>query len=168
MSRGPHGLAVLAAAILAGACRGQGSEAARPVVRNPDYLVVRSIRRDPDAEHTEQVVLPYSEADRGFVSPAVLLDLSAVEIGEVAFAGGRTSIAGEATIWLPLNAEGRRRLAEGSQRHAGDYLGLYLKGRLVAAPRIGTVSGGGIPLRVGSKREGDAVLEELRSGGVAR
>jgi preprotein translocase subunit SecD len=96
-----------------------------------------------------------------------LLDLNSVDLGAVTFAGGRTSIAGEATIWLPLTPEGSRRLAAWSGQHAGDYLGVFLKGQLVAAPQIKTAVGGGIPLRVASKREGDVVLEELRNGGAA-
>jgi len=40
------------------------------------------------------------------------------------------------------------------------------RGRLVAAPRVTTPLGGGIPLRVASKSEGDRVLRELRNGGL--
>jgi hypothetical protein len=48
----------------------------------------------------------------------------------------------------------------------GDRLGLWLDGRLVAAPQIKTAVGGGIPLAVASKGEGDAVLARLRNGGA--
>ncbi|HLN93649.1 MAG TPA: hypothetical protein VK389_07290, partial [Thermoanaerobaculia bacterium] len=117
--------------------------------------MVRPIKREADAEHTVSVELPYSGAGYGFASSSALLDLNSVDLGAVTFAGGRTSIAGEATIWLPLTPEGHRRLETWSGRHAGDYLGIFLKGKLVAAPRIEAGIAGGIPLRVPSKREGD-------------
>jgi preprotein translocase subunit SecD len=137
-------------------------------VRNPDYLVVRSIRRDADAEHTRLVELPYSGSGSGFASDAVLLDLNSIDLAGAAFAGGRTSLVGEAAIWLPLTPEASQRLEAWSAAHTGDYLGIFLKGRLVSAPRITSRIGGGIPLRVGSKDEGDVVLRELRSGGAAQ
>lgn len=161
-------MAVVASALLACACQKQEAKPAHVVVRNPDYLVVRPIKREADAEHTVRVELPYSGAGYGFASSVALLDLNSVELGAVTFAGGRTSIAGEATIWLPLTPEGSRLLAGWSGQHAGDYLGIFLKGRLVAAPQIKTAVGGGIPLRVTSKREGDVVLEELRNGGATQ
>lgn len=129
---------------------------------------MRSIRREPDAEHTLRVELPFSGAGYGFASSAKLLDLNSFDLGAVAFAGGRTSIAGEATLWLPLSPEGRRRLAAWSESHTGDDFGIFVKGRLAAAPRIQTPVGSGIPLRVASKREGDEILEELRHGGAGR
>ena len=161
-------MALMASALLVCACHKQDAKPAHVIVRNPDYLVVRSIKREADAEHTTRVELPYSGAGYGFASSSVLLDLNSVDLGAVAFAGGRTSIAGEATIWLPLTPEGRRRLEAWSGRHAGDYLGIFVRGRLVAAPRIETGIAGGIPLRVPGKREGDVVLEELRNGGAIR
>ncbi len=164
----PGAMAVVASALLFCACQKQDAEPSHVVVRNPGYLVVRPIRRDADAEHTARVELPYFGAGYGFASSSALLDLSSVDLGAVAFSGGRTSIVGEATIWLPLTPEGRRRLSAWSEQHAGDYLGIFLKGRLVAAPQIKTAIGGGIPLRVAGKREGDLVLEELRNGGAPR
>jgi len=152
--------------LLVCACRKPDTTSAPVAVRNPDYLVVRSIQREADAEHMDRVELPYSGAGYGFASSVALLDLNSVDLGAVAFAGGRTSIAGEATLWLPLTPEASRRLADWSSRHAGEYLGIYLEGRLVAAPRIDGAPGGGIPLRVKSKRDGDRVLEELRRGGA--
>ena len=163
-----HAVAAVAAALLVCACHSQDPAPAPVIVRNPDYLVVRPIQREADAEHTIRVELPYSGAGYGFASSSALLDLNSIDLGAVAFSGGRTSIAGEATIWLPLTPEGHRRLEAWSGRHAGGYLGIFLKGRLVAAPRIDAGIGGGIPLRVASKREGDLVLEELRNGGETR
>ncbi len=159
---------MVASALLVCACSDDGAQRARIIVRNPDYLVVRPIKREADAEHTVRVELPSSGAGYGFASSSELLDLNAFELGAAAFAGGRTSIAGEATIWLPLTPEGSRRLTAWSERHSGDFLGVFLKGRLVAAPRIQSAVGGGIPLRVASKLEGDLVLEELRNGGATR
>ncbi len=154
-----------AAGLLAIACaRREAPE--RVEIRNPAYLVVRSIRRKPDAEHPTRVALPYSVAGFGFASATPLLDLRSVDAAGATFAGGRTSLAGEATIWVPLTAEGNRRLAEWSLAHADDFLGIYLDGRLVAAPQIRGAIGGGIPLRVASKGEGDSVLRRLRNGGV--
>lgn len=147
------------------ACHKEGPKPAHVIVRNPDYLVVRAIKREADAEHTNRVELPYSGAGYGFVSSSTLLDLNSFELGAVDFAGGRTSVAGEATIWLPLTPAGSRRLEAWSSQSDGDFLGIFLKGRLVAAPQIKGKSGGGIPLRVASKSEGDMVLKELRNGG---
>ena len=48
----------LAWALAGLACQKPGAEASRVVVRNPDYLVVRPIRREADAEHPIQVDLP--------------------------------------------------------------------------------------------------------------
>jgi preprotein translocase subunit SecD len=157
-----------ASALLVYACQKQDAQPAHVIVRNPDYLVVRTIRREADVEHTTRVELPYSGAAYGFASSSALLDLNSIDLGAAAFAGGRTSIAGEATIWLPLTPEGSRRLADWSGQHAGDHLGIFLKGKLVAAPLIEARIGGGIPLRVASKREGDLVLAELRNGGATR
>jgi hypothetical protein len=95
-----------------------------------------------------------------------LLDLNSFDLGAAAFAGGRTSIVGEATIWLPLTPEGSRRLETWSDNHRDDFLGIFLKGKLVAAPQVRSRIGGGIPLRVVNKHEGDLVLRELRNGGV--
>ena len=140
--------------------------AASVAVRNPEYLVARSIRREADAAHTMRVDLPHAGGGYGYASTAPLFDLTAVDLARAEFAGGRTSLAGEATIWLPLTAEGRRRLEDWSSRNTGDRLGLWLDGRLVAAPVIRTAIGGGIPLAVSSKSEGDAVLARLRNGGA--
>jgi hypothetical protein len=43
---------------------------------------------------------------------------------------------------------------------------MFLKGKLVAAPQVRSRMGGGLPLRVSSKSEGDLVLKELRGGGA--
>jgi hypothetical protein len=160
-------VAIAAWATLFLAC-GEAAKPARVVVRNPDYLVARSITREADAEHTMRVELPYSGAGYGFASDATLLDLNSIDLAAVAFAGGRTSLVGEAAIWLPLTPEASQRLEAWSAAHAGEYLGIFLKGRLVAAPQIKSRIGGGIPLRVPSKSEGDVVLRELRSGGAAQ
>ena len=135
------------------------------VVRNPDYLVVRSIRREADAEHSMRVDLPYSGAGYGFASSSALLDMNSFALGAAGFAGGRTSVVGEATIWLPLTPEGSRRLEAWSTNPDGEFLGFFLKGRLVSAPRVESKMSGGLPLRVPSKSEGDVVLKELRNGG---
>jgi len=127
---------------------------------------VRSIHSEADAEHTIRVDLPYAGAGYGYASTSPLFDLTAVDIAGATFAGGRTSLAGEATIWLPLTAEGRGRLEAWSSQHTGDRLGIFLDGRLVAAPQVKTAIGGGFPLAVASKNEGDAVLARLRNGGA--
>jgi hypothetical protein len=157
----------VACALVALACRNQDTQTGHIIVRNPDYLVVRSIRREADPAHSTRVDLPYSGAGYGFVSSSALLDLNSFALGAVAFAGGRTSVVGEATIWLPLTPEGSRRLEAWSSNPDGEYLGIFLKGRLVAAPQIKSKIGGGIPLRVASKSEGDLVLKELRNGGAS-
>ena len=137
-------------------------------IRNPEYLVVRTITREPDAAQTIPVDLPEAGAGYGFASTEPLLDLSSCEPGAAAFSGGRTSVVGEAMIWLPLTPEGSRRLESWSRRpeRQYQYLGIFLRGRLIAAPRVTTPLSGGIPLRVASKGEGDRVLRELRNGGV--
>ena len=158
--------ALLPAALLLTTACARTDVPERVAVRNPDYLVVRTIAREADAEHGMRVDLPYAGAGYGYASTAPLFDLTAVDAARATFAGGRTSLAGEATIWLPLTAEGRARLEAWSSTHAGDRLGIFLDGRLVAAPQIKTAIGGGIPLRVESKGEGDAVLARLRNGGA--
>jgi hypothetical protein len=159
---------VFAAASIAFACGGRETSAASPVVvRNPEYLVVRTIRRFADSDHVERVELILPGGGYGFASATPLLDLNAFELGAAEFAGGRTSVVGEAVIWLPLNPDGRRRLEEWSEAHPGDALGIYLKGRLVSALQIQSPIGAGIPVRVKSKSEGDVVLRELRNGGAA-
>jgi len=147
---------------------GENTKSARVVVRNPEYLVARPIQREADAEHTILVELPYSGAGVGYASDAPLLDLNSIVLEAVEFSGGRTSLAGEATLWLPLTPEASRKLEAWSAQHTGEYLGIFLRGKLVAAPRIKSQIGGGIPLRVASKSEGDLVLGELRAGGAAR
>jgi len=137
------------------------------VVRNRDYIVARPIRREADAEHTLRVEFPYGGAGYGYASRVPLLDLNSINIPGVTFAGGRTSVVGEATIWLPLTPEASRRLETWSAEHEGDYLGIFLRGRLVAVPQIKGSFGGGIPLRVPSKAEGDLVISEVRGGGVS-
>lgn len=159
-------LLVAASTLFALACARPEAKAARVVVRNPGYLVVRSIRREADAEHTIPVALPYAGAGYGFASSAALLDLNSFDPGAAGFAGGRTSVVGEATIWLPLTPEGSRRLADWSNNAGEKRLGVFLNGKLVAAPEIKSAIGGGIPLRVASKSDGDRVLKELRNGGV--
>jgi hypothetical protein len=161
---GSAALAVAAALVAAG-CRRQETPAP-VVVRNPDYVVVRTIRLEPDAEHLTRVDFPSSAAGYGYASSSALLDLNSFDLAAAAFAGGRTSIVGEATIWLPLTPEGSRRLDEWSSAHPGEHLGVFLKGRLVEAPQVRGAFGGGIPLRVSGKTEGDVVLKELRNGGV--
>ena len=160
-------VAALAWALAGLACQKPGAEASRVVVRDPDYLVVRPIRREADAEHPIRVDLPYSGAGYGFAASSALLDMSSFNLGAAEFAGGRTSVVGEATILIPLTPEGSRRLEEWSSHSEGDFLGMFLKGKLVAAPRVKSRMGGGLPLRVSSKSEGDRVLKELRSGGAS-
>jgi hypothetical protein len=159
-------LTVLAAALIALACSRQEAKATRVVVRNPDYLVVRPIQREADAEHTIPVELPYAGAGYGYASSTALLDLNSFDLGAAGFAGGRTSVVGEATIWLPLTPEGSRRLEAWSSSAGEKRLGIFLNSKLVAAPESKSKIGGGIPLRVASKSEGDRVLKELRNGGV--
>ena len=137
-------------------------------MQNPDYFAARPIQREADAEHTILVELPYSGAGVGYASDAPLLDLNSIVLEAVEFSGGRTSLAGEATLWLPLTPEASKRLEAWSAQHTGEYLGIFLKGKLVSAPRIQGAISGGIPLRVPSKSEGDVVLKELRNGGTAR
>jgi hypothetical protein len=158
-------LALLAVWSVAG-CR--NPETAAPVVvRDPNYLVVRPIRREPDADHTIPVDLPYSGGGQGFASATPLFDLTSFDLRRVEYAGGRTSVVGEAAIWLPLTPEGSRRLQEWSASHIGEQLGMFLKGRLVAAPVVRSAVSGGLPLAVAGKTEGDRVLRELRGGGAA-
>jgi len=157
----------VAASLLALAC-GRQEAPERVAVRNPDYFAARPIQREADAEHTIQVELPYSGAGVGYASDAPLLDLNSVVLEAVGFSGGRTSLAGEATLWLPLKPEASQKLETWSAQHTGEYLGIFLKGKLVSAPQIKSRISGGIPLRVPSKSEGDLVLKELRGGGGAR
>lgn len=158
-------LAAAVSALLALSCESDAKRAP-VVVRNRDYIVARPIRREPDAEHTLRVEFPYVGSGYGYASAAPLLDLNSINIPGVTFAGGRTSVVGEATIWLPLTPEASRRLETWSAEHKGDYLGIFLRGKLVAVPQIRASFGGGIPLRVQSKAEGDLVISEVRSGGA--
>ncbi|HTR04571.1 MAG TPA: hypothetical protein VMN82_15405 [Thermoanaerobaculia bacterium] len=159
------GAFVLGAALAlgVGACR--ENERAPVVVKDPSYLVVRSISREADAEHTERLELPYAGAGYGFASATPLLDLSAFDLRAAGFAGGRTSLVGEATLWLPLEPEAAGHLAAWVAAHPDGTVGIFLKGRLVSAPAARSLAGGGVPLRVSGKSEGDRVLKELRAGG---
>src|SRR4030095_2428976 len=74
-------LAVAAWALFALACARPEATATRVVVKNPDYLVVRPIRREADAEHTIPVELPYAGAGYGFASTAALLGADPCELG---------------------------------------------------------------------------------------
>lgn len=156
-----------ALAILAAACRGPEGKPSAVSVRDPGYLVVRSIAREADSEHTIRVDLPYAGSGYGFASSEALFDLTAFELGGATVLGGRTSIVGEATIWLPLKPDASRRLEDWSARHTGERLGIFLEGRLVAAPQIKSAVGGGMPLAVAGKTEADSVLKRLRAGGAA-
>src|SRR4029450_11458124 len=82
-------LAVAASAVFALACARRGATATRVVVKNPDYLVVRPIRREADSEHTIPVELPYAGAGYGFAWTAALLDMNSFDLRVAAFAGGR-------------------------------------------------------------------------------
>ena len=172
LSRQPLGgrnglLAAVVSVLLVFSCDKEAKRAP-VVVRNPEYIVVRPIRREPDAEHTLRVEFPYAGAGYGYASAAALLDLRSIDVLGATFAGGRTSIVGEATIWLPLTPEASRRLEAWSAEHKGDYLGIFLRGKLVAVPQIKGSIGGGIPLRVPGKTEGDLVIRELRNGGATQ
>src|SRR5262245_23806103 len=116
--------AVAASALFAFACARPEATPARVVVKNPDYLVVRSIRREADAEHTIRVELPYAGGGYGFASTASLLDLNSFNLAAAGFSGGRTSVVGEATIWLPLTPEGSRRLEDWSNETGEKRLGI--------------------------------------------
>jgi hypothetical protein len=97
------------------------------------------------------------------------LDLRSFDAAEARFAGGRTSIVGAASLWVPLTAEASPRLAAWAARAAeGERLGVFLDGRLVAAPRSREATGGGVFVPVSSKSDGDRVLRELRNGGAPR
>ncbi|HVQ54137.1 MAG TPA: hypothetical protein VMT25_03115 [Thermoanaerobaculia bacterium] len=161
-------MAIAASVLVVLACHKEGANPVRVAVRNPDYFAARPIQREADAEHTIQVELPYSGAGYGYASDAPLLDLNSIVLEAVEFSGGRTSLAGEATLWLPLKPEASQRLDAWSAQHTGEYLGIFLRGKLVSAPQIKSRISGGIPLRVASKSEGDLVLKELRGGGAAR
>lgn len=165
MTAFPCRRALLALALVAAACRREDVARAPVVVRDPNYLVVRVIQREADLEHVMPVDLPDS-GGRGFASSVPLLDMNSFDLGAATFLGGRTSVVGEATIWLPLKPEGNRRLEEWSSSHPGEPLGIFLKGKMVAAPQVRGPLGGGIPLRVASKKEGDEILERLRAGGA--
>ena len=160
-------LAAVVSALLLLSC-GKEAERSPVAVRNPDYIVVRPIKREPDTEHTLLVEFPYAGAGHGYASAAPLLDLRSINIPGVTFAGGRTSVVGEATLWLPLTPEASQRLETWATEHKGDFLGVFLRGKLVAVPQVKSSFGGGIPLRVASKTEGDLVLKELRNGGAAQ
>src|SRR5262249_60582364 len=103
-------VALAAASVALLACARREAAPEPVTIRNPEYLVVRSIHSEADAEHTIRVDLPYAGAGYGYASTSPLFDLTAVDIAGATFAGGRTSLAGEATIWLPLTAERRGRL----------------------------------------------------------
>lgn len=162
----PRLAAMVAAALMSFACVGRRSD---PVpVRDPNYMVARPIRRDADAEHTIRVDLPMAGGGYGFASSTPLLDMNSLDLGRAEFTGGRTSVVGSATIWVPLKPEANPRLVEWSRRAAanGEMLGIFIRGKLVAAPRLTSAVSGGIIIPVPSKSEGDVILGALRSGGV--
>lgn len=135
------------------------------VVRDPSYLLVRTIHLERDATHTVPVQLPASGGGFGFASSAPLFDLNAFDLAHAEFAGGRTSVVGEAALWVPLKPEQRPLLAQWLAHDGGDVLGVFVDGRLVAAPHVKDAIGG-IFVPVHGKTEGDAVLARLRRGGA--
>jgi hypothetical protein len=103
----------------------------------------------------------------GFATTSPLFDLNAFDLTHAAFAGGRTSIVGGASLWIPLKPEEASRFAQWVAHSDGEVLGIFLDGRLVAAPHVKDAIGG-IFLPVPGKSEGDRVLERLRNGGAPR
>lgn len=144
------------------ACR--GGPAGPVAVRDPNYVVVRPIRREPDAAHTIQVELSMAGGGYGFAASTPLFDMNAFDLGRAEFAGGRTSVVGEASLWVPLKSEERPILAQWVAHDGGEILGIFLDGRLVAAPHVKDAIGG-IFVPVPSKTEGDRILARLRNGG---
>jgi len=135
------------------------------LVKNPDYVVVRSLKQEADAEHTMRVDLPYSGAGQAFAAAVPLLDLNAFVLANVRLESEQQDLAGGVSIWLPLTPEASRRLEKWTGEHIGQRLGVFLKGKLVEAPWIRSQIGSGIPLRVASKDEAATVLKELGRGG---
>jgi len=154
-------LAWIAATLPLVAC---GGRPPGPVaVRDAGYLVARPIQSVGDATHTIQVELP--DRRPGFAATEPLLDMSSFDLRAAEFAGGRTSVVGEASIWVPLKPEARPRFADWVAHADGDVLGIFLRGKLVTAPRVRDPIGG-ILVPVKGKGEGDRVLAELRNGGA--
>jgi hypothetical protein len=161
MSVADRGFALLAIAAVAVGCVEKTSGPV--VVRDAGYLVARPIRSIGDAAHTIQVDLPNGRL--GFAATEPLIDMNSLDLRAAGFAGGRTSVVGEASIWVPLKPEARPRFADWVAHADGDLLGVFLRGRLVTAPHVKDPIGG-IFVPVKGKAEGDRVLAELRNGGA--
>ena len=153
--------APVATVLVAMACGGR--PAGPVVVRDPSYVVARPVRSIADATHTIPVELPGGRP--GFAAAEPLFDMNSFDLRAAEFAGGRTSVVGEAAIWVPLKPEARPRFADWVGHADGDLLGIFLQGRLVTAPRVKEPIGG-ILVPVKGKTEGDRVLATLRNGGA--
>jgi preprotein translocase subunit SecD len=151
---------------VAAACRKAEPPARQPVVvRNADYLVLRSLTREEDAEHKTRVQMPYSGAGYAFAAATPLVDLNGFVLADAHLADGGADLAGGVAILMPLTPEGSRALEAWSTQHTGELLGVFLKGKLVDAPRVQSRISGVIPLRVASQAEAQSVLKELAKGG---
>ena len=155
------------------ACRA-AQETSRPtptVVRNADYVTLRSLSSESDAGHPTPVTLPYAGAGRAFASREKLLDLNSFELSgarAVQSASGNGS-AGSYAVLIPLNPAGQRALGEWTSQNIGGQLGVFLEGTLIEAPRIrgrldqAIVIGGSL-----GKAQVERIAAALKRGGVPR
>lgn len=123
---------------VAAACRAAESTHQPVIVRNPDYLVLRSLSREPDAGHPTPVTLPYEGAGRAYASREKLLDLNSFELSGAKAVRGSSGDGSEGSlaILIPLNPAGQRALGEWTSNHIGGQLGVFLEGTLIEAPHV--------------------------------
>ena len=131
--------------VLACSAGGEGGSGRRT---KPGLSLVRSIRREADAEHTIPVALPMRAPVTGLRRPR-RSSLPSTRVPPVLRAGGRASSARRRSGCADAGGiPPSRRLVERCPRGAS----ASFSTELVAAPEIKSAIAGGIPLRVASKR----------------
>lgn len=138
------------------------------VVTNPDYLVVRSLRLESDADHPTRVDLPYAGAGYAFASREKLLDLNDFVLTDVRFmtkdVEGRP--LDRPSLLIPLKSLSGQKFSKWTSGHVGLKVGIFLAGKLIEAPEIRSRIDAAIPItsipdQVGAKN----VLGVLQRGG---
>lgn len=138
----------------------------RIAVVNPDYLVLRPVTKNATAGAESGVVygqtLYFQRSDR-------LLDLSHFDLRTAALAEHFGPSSGDTCpISVSTTPAGSQALHQWTSAHVGQQLGIFLDGRLIAAPFIESPLSDMIVVDGDfTKPEAEAVLGRLRQGGAS-